>query len=84
MIGEPMPDPHKLLIADLNAKIDEFFASGRNVHLVPTGTSGESPPRGMVAHHTKLRAERDRLAPTVQYLADEGKTVLEVAQAMGA
>ncbi|MNO98115.1 hypothetical protein D3C76_898500 [compost metagenome] len=78
-----MPDPHKLLIADLNAKIDQYFASGRNVHMVPSGTSGESLPRGMVAHHAKLRAERDRLAPTVKYLADQGKTVKEAAETMG-
>jgi hypothetical protein len=37
----------------------------------------------MATHHDKLRVERDKLAPTVQQLATEGKTVREVAEALG-
>lgn len=83
-IGQPLPDPRTAVINDLSAQIDSFFAAGRTVQVIATGISGErTGGQAMATHHDKLRAERDKIAPTVQYLADEGKTVREAAEALG-
>ena len=37
----------------------------------------------MAAYHAKLRAERDKEAPTLRYLAEQGYNVKHAAEAMG-
>ena len=44
--------------------------------------SAEAPFFGTTAHHAKLRAERDKLAPSVRAQAEAGKTVSEAAAAL--
>lgn len=83
-IGQPIPDPRTAVINNLSAQIDSFFAAGRTVSVIESGVSGErSMGVSMKTHHDKLRAERDKIAPTVQYLANEGKTLREAAEALG-
>ena len=37
----------------------------------------------MAAYHAKLRAERDKEAPTLRYLAEQGYSVKQAAEAIG-
>lgn len=84
MIGVPQSDPRIQIAQDLNTKIDRFFASGKTVREIPPGISSESVGSSMERQHARLRAERDKMAPTLRYLADEGYDVLQAADAMGA
>jgi hypothetical protein len=82
-IGQPLPDPRTAVINDLSAQIDSFFAAGRTVRVIESGVSGErTGGQSMATHHDRMRAERDKLAPTVQYLASEGKSIKEAAEAL--
>lgn len=84
IIGQPLPDPRIAVIRDLSSQIDSFFAAGHRVQHIASGVSGEhTGGLAMATHHDKLRAERDKIAPTVKYLAAEGKTVREAAEALG-
>lgn len=84
IIGQPLPDPRTAVIRDLSSQIDRFFAAGNRAQHIASGVSGErTGGSAMATHHDRLRAERDKLAPTVQYLAAEGKTVREAAEALG-
>lgn len=84
MIGSFLPDPRIRISQDLSTQIDRFFAAGKLVEVVPIGVSGESiGGQSMAAHHAKLRAERDKEAPTLRYLAEQGYNVKQAAEAMG-
>jgi hypothetical protein len=80
----PQQDPRQISIERLSCQIDQFFAAGKLVEVVPIGVSGESiGGQAMAAHHAKLRAERDKEAPTLRYLAEQGYNVKQAAEAMG-
>ncbi len=82
MIG-PQQDPRQLSIERLSSQIDQFFAAGKAIEVVPIGVSGERiGGQTMANHHAKLRTERDKHAPTLRYLADQGYSVKEAAEAM--
>jgi hypothetical protein len=82
MIGEPMPNPRDAIIQDLNQKLEQFFGSGKTIQEIESGVSAEAPFFGTTAHHAKLRAGRDKLAPAVREQAEAGKTVSETAAAL--
>jgi hypothetical protein len=82
MIGVPMPNPRDSIIEDLNQKLDHFFGSGRKVQEIASGVSAEGPLTGSTAHHERLRAERDKIAPKVREQAAAGKTAAEAAKAL--
>ena len=82
MIGVPMPNPRDSIIADLNQKLEQFFGAGKSAQQIARGVSAEGPLNGSTAHHERLRAERDKLAPKVRQQAEAGKTVAEAAKAL--
>lgn len=82
-IGQPLPDPRTAVIRDLSSQIDSFFSAGGRAQHIPPGVSGEYCGPGMASHQQKLRAERDKLAPTVRNLFDQGHTMHQAAEAMG-
>lgn len=82
MIG-PQQDPRVGTIQRLSTQIDQFFAAGKSIVEVPPGVSGERLGGGMESRHAALRAARDKDAPTLRYLADQGYTVKQCAEAMG-
>lgn len=79
MIGEPMPNPRDAIIQDLNQKLEQFFGSGKTIQQIESGVSAEAPFFGTTAHHAKLRAERDKIAPQVRELVAAGKTASQIA-----
>jgi hypothetical protein len=81
MIGQ-MEDPRTAVISDLSAKVDRFLAAGKIINEIAPGVSGEKIGMGLDSHHEKLRAERDKQAPTLQRLADQGCSIREAADAM--
>lgn len=83
MIGAPMPNPRDAEIADLNQQIDNFFAAGGTAQQIGNGVSASTSPLGSTSHHDRLRAGRDKLAPSVKSEAATGKTAAEVAKALG-
>jgi hypothetical protein len=84
VIGSPLPDPRIRISRDLSTQIDRFFAAGKTVKEIPSSVSSESVGSSMERQHAKLRAERDKLAPTLRYLAEEGYDVMQAVAAMGA
>ncbi|MGN7442212.1 hypothetical protein [Pseudomonas lactis] len=83
MIGVPMPNPKDAVIADLNRQMDAFFGAGRSVQEVAQGVSGVKDGTYGGGHSSKLRAERDRLAPGLKQLAETGTSINKAAAAMG-
>ncbi|OFJ45677.1 hypothetical protein BJN42_11675 [Pseudomonas koreensis] len=83
MIGVPQPNPRDQLINTLNQQLDQFFGAGKTVEQVAAGVSGEREAMFGSSHASRLRAERDKLAPQLKALADAGKTVIEAATVMG-
>ncbi|WP_426134865.1 hypothetical protein [Pseudomonas sp. PWP3-1b2] len=83
MIGEPMPNPRDSIIDELNQHLDAFFGAGRSVQEVAQGVSGVKDGTYGGGHSSKLRAERDRLAPGLKQLADTGTSINKAAAAMG-
>lgn len=81
MIGQ-MEDPRTAVINELATKIDSFFAAGKTINQIAPGLSGEKIGMGVDRHHDKLRAERDKQAPTLKRLADQGCSIREAADAM--
>ncbi|SDB54211.1 hypothetical protein [Pseudomonas sp. NFACC13-1] len=77
-----MPNPRDAIIQDLNQKLEQFFGSGKTVEQIEPGASAEAPFIGTTGHHNKLRAQRDKIAPKVRGLVEEGKTVSEVASVL--
>jgi predicted polyphosphate/ATP-dependent NAD kinase len=82
MIGVPLPNPRDLIIAELNQQLDHFFGAGKTVQQIASGVSAEGTLTGSTAHHERLRAERDKIAPKVREQATAGKTAAEAAKAL--
>ena len=83
MIGVPMPNPRDSIIEELNQRLDEFFGAGRTVQEVAQGVSGVKDGTYGGGHSSKLRAERDRLAPSLKVLAEAGTAINKAAAALG-
>ena len=83
MIGVPMPNPRDSIIEELNQRLDEFFGAGRTVQEVAQGVSGVKDGTYGGGHSSKLRAERDRLAPSLKVLAEAGTSINKAAAALG-
>lgn len=83
MIGVPMPNPRDSIIEDLNQRLDEFFGAGRTVQEVAQGVSGVKDGTYGGGHSSKLRAERDRLAPSLKVLAEASTSINKAAAALG-
>ena len=82
MIGMPMPNPRDSIIDELNQHLDAFFGAGRTVQEVAQGVSGIKDGTYGGGHSSKLRAERDRLAPGLKQLAETGTSINKAAAAM--
>lgn len=83
MIGVPMPNPRDSIIEDLNQKLEQFFGSGKTVQQIARGVSADAPAFGTTTHGNKLRAERDKVAPKLKALADEGVPIAQAAKDCG-
>lgn len=83
MIGVPMPNPRDSMIEDLNQKLEHFFGAGRTVEEVEAGVSGDKLAGFGSAHSNKLRAERDKVAPSLKELAEAGTPVAKAARDCG-
>ncbi|SDS43514.1 hypothetical protein [Pseudomonas prosekii] len=83
MIGVPIVNPRDSIIANLNQQLDQYFGAGHAVQEIPSGVSGEKVAGFGCAHSSKLRTERDKLAPRLKELAESGITVIEAAKQMG-
>ncbi len=82
MIGVPMPNPRDSIIEDLNKKMEQFFGSGKTVQEIPSGVSAEVSMFG-TSHTNKLRSIRNRFAPQLKKLADEGMSLNKAAETVG-
>jgi len=82
MIGAPMPNPRDSIIEDLNHKLEQFFGAGKTVQEIANGVSAEVP-MFTTTHSNKLRAERDKVAPRLKALADEGVPIAQAAKECG-
>ena len=83
MIGEPMPNPKDAVIADLNRQIDAFYGAGKKAQVIPSGAGVDGPFNGTTAHHERLRAQRDKLAPSVRAEAAKGFVASVAAKNLG-
>lgn len=79
---QPLPDPRQRVIEDLHSQIDRFFAAGGQVAALPHGASKEGLPSVMETRAQKLRAGRDRLAPSVRDMAAKGAGAHAIAQVL--
>jgi len=78
-----MPNPRDQLIDNLNQQLDQFFGAGKQVQHVEPGVTGERELTFGTAHGRKLRAERDKLAPALKSLAENGATLYQAATEVG-
>lgn len=78
-----MPDPREQITDHLNRALDEFFGAGKQVQHVEPGVTGERELTFGTAHGRKLRAERDKLAPSLKRLAENGATLYQAATEIG-
>lgn len=83
MIGESVPDQHKQAIAQLEAQIDHYLATGHRIEKVPAGKSGEIPFTATGNHPKNLKAKRDKHVHRVRELADQGMTASAIATTIG-
>lgn len=83
MIGVPMPNPKDAVIADLNRQMDAFFGAGKGVQEIAQGVTGVKDGTYGGGHSSRLRAERDRLAPSLKALAEAGTSINKAAAAIG-
>ncbi|WP_282390130.1 hypothetical protein [Pseudomonas sp. PS01296] len=83
MIGEPMPDPRRSIIDELNQQMEAFFGSGKKAQVIPNGVGVDGPYNGTTAHHERLRKERDKLAPAVRAEAAKGVVASVAANNLG-
>ena len=83
MIGVPMPDPRDSMIASLNEQMEAYFGAGNVVQEIAQGVSGVKDGTYGGGHSSKLRAERDRLAPGLKVLAEAGSSINKAAAAIG-
>ncbi|MBW9244236.1 hypothetical protein [Pseudomonas paracarnis] len=75
MIGEPMPDPRRSIIDELNQQMEAFFGSGNKAQEIAPGVSGEVDGPIKSTRSNKLRTERDKIAPRLKQLVDSGATL---------
>lgn len=78
-----MANPRDSIIDDLNQQLDAFFGAGRTVQEVAQGVTCVKDGTYGGGHSSKLRAERDRLAPGLKVLAETGTSINKAAAAMG-
>lgn len=78
-----MANPRDSIIDDLNQQLDAFFGAGRTVQEVAQDVTGVKDGTYGGGHSSKLRAERDRLAPGLKVLAETGTSINKAAAAMG-
>lgn len=83
MIGVPMPDPRDSIINNLNQQMEAYFGAGNVVQEIAQGVNGVKDGTYGGGHSSKLRAERDRLAPGLKVLAEAGSLINKAAAAMG-
>ena len=83
MIGVPMPNPKDAVIADLHRQMDAFFGAGKGVQEIAQGVTGVKGGTYGGGHSSRLRAERDRLAPGLKQLAESGMSINKAAAALG-
>jgi DNA invertase Pin-like site-specific DNA recombinase len=83
MIGVPMADPRKQIIANLNAQIEHYLATGCRIQDIPPGKSGEVAFTEIGNHPKNLKARRDMHAPKIRRFAAQGMRVSAIATAMG-
>ncbi|QBR32852.1 MULTISPECIES: hypothetical protein [Pseudomonas] len=83
MIGVPMPDPREQITDHLNRALEEFFGAGKQVQQIAPGVSGERELTFGTAYGDKLRAKRDKLAPALKKLAENGATLYQAATEVG-
>lgn len=83
MIGVPMPNPKDAVIADLNRQIDAFYGAGKKAQVIPSGVGVGGPFNGTTAHHERLSAQRDKLAPAVRAEAAKGVVASVAAKNLG-
>lgn len=83
MIGVPMANPKDAVIADLNRQIDAFYGAGKKAQVIPSGAGVDGPFNGTTAHHERLRAQRDKLAPAVHAEAAKGVVASVAAKNLG-
>jgi len=74
----PQADPRQQIIASLSAQIEHYLATGKRVHDIPAGVSGEVPFTAIGNHPKNLRHE-----PRVRELAAKGNTASAIATAIG-
>lgn len=79
----PLPDPRDAIMADLNQKLDAFFGAGGKAQQIASGVSAEAPAFGTTTHSNKLRAERDKVAPTLKALSESGASAAQAAKECG-
>ena len=83
MIGVPMPDPRDSIIDNLNKQMADFFGAGNVAQEIAQGVSGVKDGTYGGGHSSKLRAERDRLAPSLKKLAEAGTSINKASAALG-
>lgn len=83
MIGVPMPNPRDSIIDNLNQQLEAYFGAGKTAQVIPNGVSADAPHLGTTAHHEKLRAQRDKLAPAVRAEAAKGVVASVAAKNLG-
>jgi hypothetical protein len=67
----------------LTDQLDQYFGAGRKVEQIAPGVTGEREVIFGTSHASRLRAERDKLAPRLKEFATAGKTVIQAATEMG-
>ncbi|MGF0345601.1 hypothetical protein ACQR3P_18390 [Rhodococcus sp. IEGM1300] len=77
-----MPNPRDSIIADLNQKLEHCFGAGKTVQEIASGVSAEVSMFG-TSHTNKLRAVRDKIAPELKKLADNGVSLNKAAETVG-
>ena len=83
MIGVPMPDPRDSIITNLNQQMEAFFGAGNVEQEIAQGVSGVKDGTYGGGHSSKLRAERDRIAPRLKALVDSGASLHQACLNIG-
>lgn len=83
MIGVPQPNPRDTIISTLNNQLDHFFGAGGTVQEIARGVSADKGLIGSSGHADRLRAERNKLAPKLKAMAEQGMTASQAATATG-
>ena len=83
MIGVPMPDPRDSIIDNLNKQMADFFGAGNVAQEIAQGVSDVKDGTYGGGHSSKLRAERDRIAPRLKELVDSGLSLHQSCLGVG-